>query len=100
MPMEFGYTVGKDNELLLYPKCPVHNWHYKGMSTPPMTHGCKTCWEAYYFGVHAQTPSDDQGCALDLLETAINHMVEHEKKGTWDFKPQFDIQIEKDGLPD
>ena len=72
--------------------CEEHNFWYKGI--PPLTHGCRSCWEAYFIGQWAQAGGKPEH--VDQLESAIRQACELADKGLWDFKPQFNVQIDKD----
>lgn len=72
--------------------CETHGYWYKGV--PPLTHGCRECWHAYFYAQWAQAGAHPEH--LDQLEEAIRHAAELEDKGQWDFKPKFDIKIDKD----
>ena len=67
-----------------------HNYWYTGR--PPLTHGCKECWAAYFFGDWVQAGAKPE--KIDALESAIMHAKEKIEKGEWDFEPQFEMKIE------
>jgi hypothetical protein len=66
--------------------CPEHQYFYKGK--PPITHGCRECWHAYFFAQWAIAGADP--AHLDQLESAIRHAAELEDKGEFDFKPKLE----------
>lgn len=71
--------------------CPDHNYWFKGM--PPITHGCRECWLAYFFAQWAIAGGDKSN--IDQLEEAIRHSGELVDKGGFDFKPKLeDFRIE------
>ena len=71
--------------------CPKHNFWYKGK--PPITHGCRECWSAYYFAQWATAGAKPEH--VDQLEEAIHHAAELVDKGEFDFKPKLeDFKIE------
>jgi hypothetical protein len=72
-------------------RCEIHDWYYKGM--PPITHGCRECWHAFYFAQIARSEGDKY-TNFAQLESAIKKMAEEVDKGTWDFKPDFEMKIE------
>lgn len=74
-----------DGTWKFYGRCNEHNWFYKGL--PPLTTGCKECWEVYYFMQAAQVPSEKMAENTDALESAIHHLVEADQRGEWDFQP-------------
>ena len=83
---------GKEvDEFVAY--CPDHNYYYNGR--PPLTTGCRECWTVYYFCQWAMSDGDKK-TNLDQLESAIRHTAESIDKGEWDFKPKFDVKIEKE----
>jgi len=67
-----------------------HNYFYSGR--PPLTHGCRECWEAYFTAQWALNGSKKED--IDQLESAIMHAKEKIESGNWDFKPEFDLKIE------
>lgn len=73
--------------------CSQHN-KYDG-NIPP-SYGCKGCWQMYYFKSMAKLAPEDRDEVLDLLEMAVNHAVEAEKRGELDIDiwrhPKVDIQ--------
>jgi hypothetical protein len=73
-------------------RCPIHDWYYKGR--PPLTTGCRECWECYYIGQFAQHGSKPE--SVDQLESAIMHAKELIDKGEFDFKPSYEFNIEKE----
>ena len=72
--------------------CEQHGFWYKG--TPPLTHGCKECWSAFFVGQWVQGGAKEED--VDKLESAIRHAAELQDKGLWDFKPGYDIKIDKE----
>ena len=72
--------------------CEEHNYWYKGL--PPITHGCKECWTAYFFSQWAQAGAKPEH--LDQLESAIRHAGELADKGQWDFIPDFSVKFDKE----
>ena len=72
--------------------CPEHNYYFKGK--PPLTSGCRSCWEAFYISEWALAGAKKEN--VDQLESAIRHMAESIDKGEFDFKPEFDLTIEKE----
>jgi len=76
-------------------RCEIHNWYFKGM--PPITTGCRECWQAYYFAQVARAGMDKKEC-VDQLESAIRHTTELVEKGGWDFEPleHPEIKIEEE----
>lgn len=90
-----GRTVIKDgkevNEFVV--GCPDHGYWFKGQ--PPIVHGCRECWAAYYFASWAIGGGKTEH--VDQLEEAIRHAGELADKGEFDFKPELgDFQIERD----
>lgn len=71
-------------------RCEIHDWYFKGQ--PPITHGCRECWHAYYFTQIARSEGDKY-TNFAQLESAINHAAESIDKGEWDFKPDYSINI-------
>lgn len=69
---------------------PEHSYWYKGQ--PPLTHGCRECWTAYYFAEFARNGSQPND--VEALEAAIRHAAEAIDAGNWDFKPEYDFTIE------
>lgn len=93
--MEFiGVTrlVNGKEEDQFVASCPTHNFYYKGM--PPLTSGCRECWTAYFVSEWAVGGAKKED--IDKLESAIRHAGELADKGQFDFKPEFDLQIEKE----
>jgi hypothetical protein len=82
---------GKEQEQFVV-GCEDHNFWYKG--TPPLTSGCRGCWEAFFIGQWCQAGGKPEH--VDQLEEAIRHAAELEDKGLWDFKPQFKVDISKE----
>lgn len=72
--------------------CEDHSYWYKGI--PPLTNGCRSCWEAYFIGQWCQAGGKPE--QVDQLEEAIRHSAELADKGLWDFKPGYDVKIDKD----
>lgn len=72
--------------------CETHGYWYKG--SPPLTHGCRSCWESYFVGQWAQAGAKPEH--IDQLEEAIRHAAELADKGLWDFKPEFNVKIDKE----
>lgn len=72
--------------------CESHSFWYKG--APPLTHGCRDCWEAYFIGQWCQAGGNKEH--VDQLEEAIRHSAELADKGLWDFKPDFHVEIDKE----
>lgn len=72
--------------------CEIHEFWCKGL--PPLTHGCRECWSAYYFHQWAQAGANPEH--IDQLESAVRHAAELEDKGQWDFKPHFKVDISKE----
>jgi len=70
--------------------CPKHNFWYKGY--PPLTHGCKECWTAFYFAEWALGGSKEEDVLK--LEAAIKHASEMIDRGEFDFKPEYEFKIE------
>jgi hypothetical protein len=71
--------------------CQEHGFWFKGQ--PPITHGCRECWAAYYFAQWAIAGSKPEH--VEQLESAINHAKELADKGEFDFKPGLeDFKIE------
>jgi hypothetical protein len=83
-----GVTRLKDgkevNEFVI--GCPEHNFWYKGK--PPLTTGCRECWNAFYYAQAAQ--SNDFKGAVDQLESAIRHIAEQDDRGEFDFTPKLE----------
>jgi hypothetical protein len=80
---------GKEEDLFVA-ACPEHNYYYKG--TPPITHGCRECWAAYYISewcIAGSKPED-----VDRLEAMIRHAAEADDKGEFKFIPEFDFKVE------
>lgn len=71
--------------------CPEHGYWFKGQ--PPLTHGCRECWAAFYFAswvISGAKPED-----VDALDSAIHHVSELAQEGKFDFKPKLeDFKIE------
>lgn len=97
--MEFAYHTDANGVLSLYPHCEVHRYFYQN-GTPPIVSGCKDCWNVYYFTQFAQMKVEERQDSVDLLESGIHHLIEANKKGEWDFKPDFSFSIERDAIPD
>lgn len=77
-------------------RCEIHDWYFCGQ--PPITHGCRECWNAYYFAQVA-IASGDKYTLVQQLESAVHHSAELADKGEWDFKPDMKIEsIEKDAI--
>lgn len=72
--------------------CPDHQYYYKGQ--PPLTHGCRECWAAYYISEWAIAGAKKEH--IDKLEEVIQHAAEADSKGKFDFKPEFKFEIEKE----
>lgn len=72
--------------------CEIHSFWCKGL--PPLTHGCRECWQAYYFHQWAQAGANPEH--IDQLESAIRHAGELADDGKWDFKPNFHVDISKE----
>lgn len=72
--------------------CSEHGYWYKGL--PPLTHGCRSCWEAYFFANFARGGANKE--QIDNLEAAVRHAAELADKGEWDFKPDFQVNIAND----
>lgn len=72
--------------------CPLHNYFYKGK--PPITHGCRECWAAFFISEWAIGGAKKED--IDKLECVIRHTAESVDKGEFDFKPEFDLKIEKE----
>jgi hypothetical protein len=70
--------------------CPDHNYYYKGV--PPLTAGCRECWEAYFISewILGGCKKED----VDNLEAMIHHAAEADDKGEFDFKPEFEFKVE------
>lgn len=90
-------VLDKDKVLLT---CAKH--FYLGSSTPPDSHGCKNCWEAYYWYMIATTPPHLRQERLAMLESAVMHAVESVERGEFDLELQDrpTVTIEKDAYPD
>lgn len=80
---------GKEN---LY--CGKHFYTPSARSAPAP--GCADCWRVLYWSIYAKQPDDLRADFAEGLESAITHLIEHEKAGTWDFKPSLKIEIEKE----
>lgn len=88
-----GRTVLKDGKEVdeFVVGCPDHNYWFKGR--PPITHGCRECWAAYYFAQFAISGAKPEN--VDILESAIRKAAELADKGEFDFKPELsDFQVE------
>lgn len=72
--------------------CSEHNYWYKGR--PPITHGCKECWTAFFFAEWARGGGKAED--IDTLSSAIHHAAELADKGEWDFVPDFNVKIDKE----
>lgn len=87
-----GITVEKNGQEVeqFFLKCIDHNYVYS--KRPPLTHGCRDCWTAYYVGewVSAGAKRED----VDGLEQVIRHAAESASKGQFDFKPDYRFKIE------
>jgi hypothetical protein len=66
-----------------------HSYWYKGK--PPLTHGCRECWTAYFVAQFAQSNGEAD---VDQLEAGIRHAAELAEKGQFDFKPDYSVKIE------
>jgi hypothetical protein len=66
--------------------CPDHNYYYKGK--PPITHGCRECWTAFYVSEWARAGAKKEH--VDQLEDAIHHAAELASKGEFDFVPKLE----------
>ena len=91
--MEFiGITrLVDDKEVDLFvATCPEHNYYYKGK--PPLTSGCRSCWEAYFISEWAIAGAKKED--VDKLESVVRHAAEADAKGEFDFKPKFEIDIQ------
>ena len=80
---------GKETDLFVV-ACPEHNYFYKGK--PPLTHSCRECWEAYFFGECARDGNFKDN--VDKLEEVIRHAGEAAAKGDFDFTPGYEIDIQ------
>jgi len=81
-----------DDEFVV--RCEIHDWYFRGQ--PPLTHGCRECWNVYYFCQIAMAEGDKK-TLVEQLESAIRHTCELADKGQWDFTPKMEIEsIEKD----
>lgn len=69
--------------------CSEHGYWFKGL--PPLTAGCRSCWEAYYFANYARGGAKKE--QIDQLEEAIHHAAELDDRGEFDFKPDFKVDI-------
>lgn len=67
--------------------CSEHNYWYKGK--PPLTHGCRECWHAYFYAQTALA-GGDMKTNIDQLESAIRHAAELADKGEFDFTPKLE----------
>lgn len=73
--------------------CPDHGYWFKG--EPPLTHGCRECWHAYYYAQWAIGGAKPEH--IDQLEEAVRHASELADKGEFDFKPRLeDFKIERE----
>lgn len=72
--------------------CPEHNYWFKGK--PPLVSGCRECWHAYFFAEWALGGAKKED--VEGLEAVIRHAAEAADKGEFDFKPEYDIKIEKE----
>lgn len=73
--------------------CTEHGYYYKGK--PPLTHGCRECWTAYFVSEWARGGARRE--SVDQLEEAIRHAAELADKGQFDFKPEpINLEIEKE----
>lgn len=79
---------GKEQEQFVV-GCAEHGYWYK--RRPPLV-SCRECWTAYFVGQWAEGGSKPEH--LEQLESAIRHTAEAIDKGTWDFKPSFEMKIE------
>jgi hypothetical protein len=70
--------------------CPDHNYYYKGK--PPITHGCRECWAAYYISEWALAGSKKED--VDKLEMVIRHAAESDDRGEFSFTPDYDFKVE------
>ena len=66
--------------------CPDHNFWFKGQ--PPLTHGCRECWAAYFYAQWAIAGAKKED--IDQLEEAIRHAGEMADKGEFDFNPKLE----------
>jgi len=86
--------ITRDGEDQFVVKCEIHDWYFAGH--PPLTTGCRECWNAYYFAQIALA-TGDKYTLVQQLESAIRHTAELVDKGAWDFVPNMQIEsIEKE----
>lgn len=72
--------------------CPEHQYWFKGL--PPLTSGCRECWNAYYFAQVA-IKGGNLSESVDQLESALRHAAELAQEGKFDFQPKLeDFKIE------
>lgn len=71
--------------------CPEHNYWYKGR--PPLTHGCRECWQAFFYAQWALAGAKSEH--IDQIEEAVKHAAELADQGQFDFKPKLeDFKVE------
>lgn len=87
-------ALSEINSEKTYLICQKHFYTPSKFSKP--VSGCQDCWRALYWTLYARTPDEDKQDFVEGLEMTIRHMVEHEAKGTWDYKPldTLDVKIE------
>lgn len=74
--------------------CPEHNYYFKGK--PPLTSGCRSCWEAFFISEWALAGAKTED--IDRLESAIRHIAEQDDKGQFDFKPEFKLEVQDESI--
>lgn len=84
--------------------CPVHAYAGPNQMLPtgvapgrtqPQS-GCVECWKVYYWHLVVHTPEKERMEMLEGLHEAFKKMVELDRQGKWDFKPDFKIEIQKE----
>lgn len=85
-------TVNGKDEDQFVATCPEHGYYYKGQ--PPITHGCRECWAAYFISEWAIAGGKKED--VEKLEQVIRHAAEASSKGEFDFTPDFKLEIEKE----
>jgi len=70
--------------------CAKHFYTPSRVSNP--TKGCSDCWRVFYWTLYAKTPPDDREDFVEGMDMVVHKMLEHERTGTWDFKPELNIE--------
>lgn len=80
--------------------CGIHN--YMASEKPPEPHGCKNCWEAWWWHKIATTPAAERVERLESAMAMVRHANEAYERGEFDFEPEVRaaVKYEKDKEPD